>query len=107
MAARARGVPTRRVVWRHALRNAIGPGLTSVALSAASVMTSVYVVEAVFDFPGVSQLIAGSLQGTPDAAVAMGFAVFSVLLVLPLMLALDVVQIVMDPRQRAGGAEGE
>jgi peptide/nickel transport system permease protein len=100
-AARARGVPGWRVVWRHALRNAIGPGLTSVALSAASLMTSVYIIEAVFDFPGVSQLVARSVQGTPDAAVAMGFAVFSVLLVLPVMLALDVVQVLADPRLRA------
>jgi len=100
MAARARGVPGWRVVWRHALRNAIGPGLTSVALSAASLMTSVYIVEAVFDFPGVSQLVARSVLGIPDAPMAMGFAVFSVLLVLPVMLALDVVHTLVDPRLR-------
>jgi peptide/nickel transport system permease protein len=100
VAARARGLPTLRVIWRHALRNAIGPGLTSIALSAASLMTSVYIVEVVFDFPGVSQLIAGTVVGTPDASVAMGFAVFSVLTVLPVMLTLDVIQALADPRLR-------
>jgi peptide/nickel transport system permease protein len=106
-AARARGLSGWRIVWRHALRNAIGPGLTSVALSAASLITSVYVIEAVFDFPGVSQLIARSVQGTPDTSVAMGFAVFSVLLVLPVMLALDVVQVLADPRLRRADGEHE
>ena len=106
IAARARGVPDWRIVWRHALRNAIGPGLTSVALSAASLMTSVYIIEAVFDFPGVSQLVAGSVQGTPDSSVAMGFAVFSVVLVLPVMLALDVVHTLVDPRLRATEGDG-
>jgi ABC-type dipeptide/oligopeptide/nickel transport system permease component len=98
--ARARGLPAWRVVWRHALRNAIPPGLTSVALSAASLVTSVYVIEAVFDFPGLSQLVAGSLRGVPDSSVAMGFAVFSVLLVLPVMIALDALQTLADPRLR-------
>ncbi len=106
VAARARGLSAWRIVWRHALRNAIGPGLTSVALSAASLMTSVYIIEAVFDFPGVSQLVVGSVLGTPDSAVAMGFAVFSVLLVLPVMLALDVVHTLVDPRLRATDGNG-
>jgi peptide/nickel transport system permease protein len=105
VAARARGLPAWRVVWRHALRNAVGPGLTTVALSAASIITSVYIVEAVFDFPGISQLVAGSVLGTPDSSVAMGFAVFSVLLVLPVMLSLDVVQALVDPRLRSENSD--
>jgi peptide/nickel transport system permease protein len=103
VAARARGVPAWRVAWRHALRNALGPGLTCMALSAASIVTSVYVVEVVFDFPGISHLMARSMLGIPDAALAMGFAVLSVLLVLPMLLALDVIQALIDPRQRTEG----
>jgi peptide/nickel transport system permease protein len=106
VAARARGLPAGRVVWRHALRNAVGPGLTTIALSAASIVTSVYIVEAVFDFPGISQLVAGSVLGTPDSPVTMGFAVFSVLLVLPVMLSLDVVLALVDPRLRSEEASG-
>lgn len=98
--ARARGLPSSRILWRHALRNAIGPGLTSIALSAASLVTGVFVVEAIFDYPGISQLIVTSVRGTPDAPSAMGFAVFSVLLVLPIMLTLDAIQAAADPRLR-------
>ena len=100
VSARARGLPGHRILWRHALRNAIGPGLTSIALSAASLITGVYVVEAIFDLPGLSELAVSSIRGTPDAASAMGFAIFSVLLVLPIMLSLDAVQALVDPRLR-------
>ncbi|MCC7359157.1 MAG: ABC transporter permease [Anaerolineales bacterium] len=102
VSAKARGLPSRRIVWRHALRNAIGPGLTSIALSAAGLITGVYVVEAVFNFPGLSELAVSSIRGAPDAASAMGFAIFSVLLVLPIMLALDAAQALLDPRLREG-----
>jgi peptide/nickel transport system permease protein len=105
VSARARGLSDGRILWRHALRNAIGPGLTSIALSAASLITGVFVVEAIFNFPGLSQLIVTGVQGTPDAASAMGFAVVSVLLVLPIMLALDVVQTLVDPRLRAAESD--
>jgi peptide/nickel transport system permease protein len=100
VAAKARGLPTRRVVWRHALRNAIGPGLTSIAVSAAGLVTAVFVIEVLFDYPGLSALVARGWQGTPDTAVSLGFAVFSVLLVLPVMLVLDIVQTLADPRLR-------
>ena len=105
VAARGRGLTTRRVVWLHALRNAIVPALNSIALSAASLIMGVFVVEIVFDFPGVSELITWSMSYRPDAPAAMGFAVYSVLLVLPIMLALDVLQAVVDPRIREGIAE--
>jgi peptide/nickel transport system permease protein len=102
LAARARGVSRRGVVWRHAFRNALVPSLNSTALSAASLVTGVYVVEVVFDFNGVAELVIRSVSATPDIGLAMGFAVLSVLLVLPIMLALDVVQALVDPRIREG-----
>jgi len=100
IAARARGLPSRHVAWRHAFRNALLPALTSTALSAASLVTGVYVVETVFGLKGVSYLVTSSMQGVPDAALALGFAVYSVLLVMPLMLALDILKAFADPRIR-------
>lgn len=107
VSARARGLSSRRILWRHALRNAIGPGLTSIALSAASLLTGVYVVEAIFNYPGLSELIVSSVRGTPDAASAMGVAIVSVLLVLPIMIALDTLQAIIDPRLRANVSDTE
>jgi ABC-type dipeptide/oligopeptide/nickel transport system permease component len=104
-AARGRGLPRQTIIWRHALRNAMIPGLNSTALSAASLVMGVFVVEIVFGFPGVSELATLSWAYTPDAPAAMGFAVYSVLLVLPLMFVLDVIQGVVDPRIREEIAE--
>jgi peptide/nickel transport system permease protein len=106
VAARGRGLSTRRTVWFHALRNALLPALNSSALSAASLVTGVFVVEVVFAFPGVSEPITNSLAHLPDTAMAMGFAVYSVLVVLPLMIILDVLQVFVDPRMREGGVGG-
>jgi peptide/nickel transport system permease protein len=100
-AGRGRGLPNALILWRHALRNAMVPALNSIALSAASLIMGVYVVEAIFNFPGVSELIR-TLAYNVDVPVAMGFAIYSVLFVLPVMAALDVLQAIADPRIREG-----
>ncbi|MBN1147914.1 MAG: ABC transporter permease [Anaerolineales bacterium] len=108
-AARGRGVSMRRAVWWHALRNALLPALNSTAISAAMLITGVYVVEVIFALPGVSELINKSTaRGVytaamiPDVSIAMGFTVYSVIMVLVFMLILDIVQAVVDPRVREG-----
>jgi peptide/nickel transport system permease protein len=98
--ARGKGLKERMIIWRHALHNALIPALNSIALSAASLIMGVFVVEVVFSFPGVSEVIVSSMRGAPDIVTAMGFAVYSVLLVLPVMLILDVLQAAFDPRLR-------
>lgn len=105
IAARGRGLRERVITWRHVLHNAMIPALNSIALSAASLMMGVFVIEVVFDLPGVSELIVASMRGIPDTPAAMGFAIYSVLLVMPVMLALDLLQAVFDPRIREGIVE--
>lgn len=105
IAARGRGLRERVITWRHVLHNAMIPALNSMALSAASLMMGVFVIEVVFDLPGVSELIVASMRGIPDTPAAMGFAIYSVLLVMPVMFALDVLQAIFDPRIREGIAE--
>jgi peptide/nickel transport system permease protein len=102
VSARARGLAERRVVWRHAFRNMLTPSLTSIALSATSIITGVFVVEIIFNFNGVSRVILSAMGGVPDAPAALGFAVYSVLMVLILMFFLDVLQAILDPRVREG-----
>ena len=102
VAARGRGLGTRSVIWRHALSNALVPALNSMALSAAALLMGVFVVEVVFDFPGVSSLMVSSMGFSPDMSVAMGFAVYSVLLVLPVMLLFDTLQALINPHLREG-----
>ncbi len=102
VAAKARGIPERRIVWRHTLRNAIAPALTSSLLSAASLLTGVFVVEIIYNFHGISEIAVRSMQMTPDAPAALGFAIYSVIVVLILMFVLDVIQSSLDPRVREG-----
>jgi peptide/nickel transport system permease protein len=100
-AAHARGLSKRRILWGHAVPNVVVPSLTTSALGAAALITGVYVVEAVFDWPGVSALITNGMW-YPDVAMASGFAVYSVLAVLVVMILLDIVQLIADPRLRKG-----
>ena len=99
-AARGRGVSERKLLWRHALRAILAPAMTSIALSTASVVTSLYVVEIIFGFVGISHVIVIAMHSTPDAPATLGFAVYSVLMVMSLMFILDVFQAVLDPRVR-------
>ncbi len=102
-AARARGLYNRSIIWRHAFRNALPPALTSSILSAASLVTGVFVVEVIFNIKGLSELITKGMGSiTPDTPLALGFAVYSVLLVMPIMLILDLLKAIVDPRLREG-----
>lgn len=105
LAAHARGLRNRSVKWRHTFRNAMAPGLTSIALSAASIVTGVFVVEVVFNYKGLSELITNGLRSAPDTALVLGFAVYSVLLVLPILLLVEILKAAVDPRLRQGDGQ--
>lgn len=102
IASKARGLTDRQVVWKHAFRNALTPALTSSALSAASLFTGVYVIERIYNFKGISDVVVVSVYETPDAAAILGFAVYSVCIVLTIMVILDILQGLFDPRVREG-----
>ena len=87
-------------IMSSALRGALLPALTHSALTAAQVVTGVYVIEAIFNWHGVSELLTRSLSGIPDVSLALGFSVYSVIVVLVIMLVLDILQGVADPRVR-------
>jgi peptide/nickel transport system permease protein len=101
-AGKARGISNRALVWKHAFRNTLSPALTSSILSAAALFTGIFVVEVIFNFRGVSDLIVSSIGDIPDPALALGFVIYSVVVVLILMLALDIIQALVDPRIREG-----
>lgn len=100
IAARARGIPERGLIWRHAFRNMVAPAFTSLVLSAASLLTGVFVVEIIFRYNGISSVIVRSMAGIPDAQAALGFTVYSTLIVLTLMFLLDVLQAIFHPLVR-------
>jgi ABC-type dipeptide/oligopeptide/nickel transport system permease component len=100
IAAKARGASENSVMWKHAFPNTLAPSITSLALSAASLLTGVFVVEIIYSYYGISDLIVKSIQGVPDPAAALGFSVYSVIIVLTLMFVLDILLAVIDPRIR-------
>lgn len=101
VAAKARGIRESRLIWHHALRAVLAPSLTTMGLSAASIVTGVFVVEIIFDLKGISEVIVTSMTSAPDAPAALGFALYSIIMVIGLMLILDIVQAALDPRVRA------
>lgn len=100
IAAQARGLTDRRVIWRHAFFNTLAPSFTSMALSAASLVTGVFVVEIIYRIYGVSDVIVRAMQGSPDAPAALGFCLYSIVMVLFVMFVLDLLQAIFDPRIR-------
>lgn len=102
-AARGRGLPEKSIIWRHALPNVFIPVLNASALSVASLVTSLFVIEYVFLLNGVSSMIVTAFSEVPDISLALGFVIFSVALVLIVMTILDILQALLDPLVREQG----
>ncbi|MGH8793171.1 MAG: ABC transporter permease [Stackebrandtia sp.] len=97
--ARAKGVPERDVIRRHALRNAALPTVTVVGLQLGGFLGGAVVVEAVFNYPGLGRLLYTSIAER-DYAVVQGGVLFVVVVFLCLNLLVDVLYAYLDPRIR-------
>jgi len=96
-AARARGVPERRVVLRHALPNALGPLIALVTVDAALLVSGAVVTESVFAWPGLGSLFTEALARR-DYTVLMAMLMLSASAVVAFNLAADVAHAIVDPR---------
>jgi peptide/nickel transport system permease protein len=99
--ARAKGVPRGQIVRRHALRNALIPFVTVVAIDAGVLLGGVVVVERVFSWPGLGLLFFDALERSDYPVILAWMAVSTVFVVLFNLLA-DVLYAVLDPRIRVG-----
>jgi len=97
--ARAKGLTPRRVVGRHALRNALTPIVTLLGLSLPALFSGAVFVEAVFAWPGVGRVLVEAVQARDYPVVMAATAVSAVLVVAGNMLA-DVLAAWLDPRIR-------
>jgi len=100
--ARAKGVPRRQVIRRHALRNALIPFVTVVAVDAGVLLGGVVVVERIFNWPGLGLLFFQALEYSDYPVLLAWMAVATVFVVLFNLLA-DVLYGVLDPRIRLSG----
>lgn len=97
--ARAKGLPEAVVIRRHALRLGIGPVLSYLGPATASILTGSFVVEQIFDIPGMGRYFVNGATSR-DYTLALGAVlVYSVILVV-LNLIVDVLHAVLDPRIR-------
>lgn len=99
VAARAKGLSERRIIWRHALRNAAVPLVTVVALSYAALLEGSVLTETVFAWPGLGSYITNSLQNADMNAVLGGTLVIGAVFI-ALNLVSDLLYRTLDPRTR-------
>jgi peptide/nickel transport system permease protein len=99
VAARAKGLSEARIIWRHALRNAMVPLVTVVALSYAGLLEGSVLTETVFAWPGLGLYITNSLQNADMNAVLGGTIVVGTVFI-GLNLLSDLLYRVLDPRTR-------
>ncbi len=97
--ARAKGLPRRQIIVRHALRDALLPVVTVVALSVPVVVSGAIITETVFAYQGVGKLMYDSIMGN-DFNVAMCSFVISCFMVLFMNLFADIAYAYLDPRIR-------
>ncbi len=96
-AARARGLSERRVVVAHALRNALAPIATLVALDLGAMFSGAVVAETVFSWPGMGRLLRDAAFDR-DINVAMGIVMIGAVAVIVANLLADLAYAALDPR---------
>jgi peptide/nickel transport system permease protein len=99
--ARAKGLPERTVIFKHALRNALLPVITILGLSVPGLIGGSVIFETIFAIPGMGQLFWGGVMAR-DYPLVMGELVIGALLTLLGNLLADVSYALVDPRIRTG-----
>ena len=98
-AARARGIPERIVVYKHALKNAFIPILTMLGLQFALLMAGAVLTETTFSWPGMGRFLTDRIEYR-DFPSIQGGIVFFALLVAGVSLVVDIIYAYLDPRIR-------
>ncbi len=97
--ARAKGLTERLVVFKHALRNALGPVVTLLGLQFSEALGGAVLVETVYGWPGMGRLVFDSILRR-DYPTLLGILVVSALLVMAASLLTDLAHRLVDPRIR-------
>ena len=97
--ARLKGVPFRKIVFQHALPNAMLPSINVIALTMAWLLGGVAVIETVFNYPGIGKLLVNAI-GDRDLALVQGIAVILASIYIGLNFIADLLALVLNPRLR-------
>jgi peptide/nickel transport system permease protein len=97
LAARARGIPERKVVYRHALKNALIPVLTMMGLQFALLLAGAILTESTFSWPGMGRLLVQRIY-LRDYPTIQGVIVVYAFMVSIISLVVDLIYALIDPR---------
>lgn len=97
--ARAKGVPERRVVLRHALRNALLPTVTVIGLTFGSLLSGAVLTETIFSWPGIGRYATNSVTNV-DVPAVLGVTLVVALIYSVVNLVVDVLYAYLDPQIR-------
>jgi oligopeptide transport system permease protein len=95
--ARAKGLPARKIITGHVLRNAILPVVTYLGPLIAAIFTGSFIIEYIFAVPGLGRSFVTSVQNR-DYTVIMGTTVFYSLFLMIMNLIVDIAYAIIDPR---------
>ena len=97
--ARAKGLRSSQIVWRHQFRNALFPVLTILGPTVAAVLTGSFVIESIFAIPGLGRHFVPAMQNL-DYTLVLGLTVFFGVFLIAMNFLVDVAYGVIDPRIR-------
>lgn len=99
--ARAKGLTDKVVIYKHVLKNSIMPVITYMGPLVAGVLTGSFVIESVFNIPGLGRYFVTSISNR-DYTVILGVTVFYSLFLILMNLIVDVLYVLVDPRIKLG-----
>ena len=97
----AKGVKPKNIVFRHALRNAILPIITIMGPTIAAVLTGSFVIEKMFSIPGLGKYFVDSINDR-DYTMVLGVTVFYAIFLIVMMILVDIVYVLVDPKIKLG-----
>jgi peptide/nickel transport system permease protein len=99
--ARAKGVPARKVITKHALRNALIPLTTVVAIDFGAIFGGAVITEIVFQWQGMGRMLLDAVEGS-DTNQTLAWLMASAIIVILFNLVADILYAYLDPRIRYG-----
>ncbi|MDE3839003.1 peptide ABC transporter permease [Bacillus methanolicus] len=103
--ARAKGLSPVKIIFKHALKNALLPVVTVLGSLAASILTGTFVIEKIFAIPGMGKYFVESIN-TRDYPVIMGTTVFYSTILIIMLFLVDIAYGILDPRIKLHKKEG-
>ena len=97
----AKGVKPKNIVFRHALRNAILPIITIMGPTIAAVLTGSFVIEKMFSIPGLGKYFVDSINDR-DYTMVLGVTVFYAIFLIIMMILVDIIYVLVDPKIKLG-----